>query len=90
MLNTLHSMSKMTICRVQFITLAVLMAINIFRFLLATKRQLHPALQCPVSPADAYICTGHKFAAVDIGSLMISGYYYGLSFGAKFQFCWIH
>ena len=48
---------------------------------------LQAALQCHASPSDASICTGHKFAAVDIGSFMISGYYSGFDFGAKFQFC---
>ncbi len=48
---------------------------------------LRTALQCHVSPADASMCTGHKFAAVGIGSFMISGYYSGFNFGAKNRFC---
>jgi hypothetical protein len=48
---------------------------------------LRTALQCHVSPADASICTGHKFAAVGLGSLMVSGYYTGFNFDKKMQFC---
>jgi len=48
---------------------------------------LRKALQCQVSPTNASICTGHHFAAVGIGSVMISSYVSSFDFNAKLQFC---
>lgn len=47
---------------------------------------LQTALQCQFSPADASICTSHKFAAADIGSFMISDLS-GFDLSAKLRFC---